>query len=116
MGAIAVIERKRYLDKLISKKENGSHFGCRHMTVSDGRINLRFTAENDFSFNALEYTEEELAAKRHNFELQKCESNVICVDSQMAGVGSNSCGPALAEKYRLSLPNISAKLHMEILG
>ena len=100
----------------IRPQENGSHFGCRHMTVSDGRINLRFTAENDFSFNASEYTEEELAAKRHNFELQKCESNVICVDSQMAGVGSNSCGPALAEKYRLSLPNISAKLHMEILG
>ena len=100
----------------IRPQENGSHFGCRHMTVSDGRINLRFTAENDFSFNASEYTEEELAAKRHNFELQKCESNVICVDSQMAGVGSNSRGPALAEKYRLSLPNISAKLHMEILG
>lgn len=78
----------------IRPQENGSHFGCRHMTVSDGRINLRFTAENDFSFNASEYTEEELAAKRHNFELQKCESNVICVDSQMAGVGSNSCGPA----------------------
>ena len=100
----------------IRPQENGSHFGCRHMTVSDGRINLRFTAENDFSFNASEYTEEELAAKRHNFELQKCESNVICVDSKMAGVGSNSCGPALADKYRLPLPNISAKLHMEILG
>lgn len=98
----------------IRPQENGSHFGCRHMTVSDGRINLRFTAENDFSFNASEYTEEELAAKRHNFELQKCESNVICVDSKMAGVGSNSCGPALADKYRLPLPNISAKLHMEI--
>lgn len=98
----------------IRPQENGSHFGCRHMTVSDGRINLRFTAENDFSFNASEYTEEELAAKRHNFELQKCESNVICIDSKMAGVGSNSCGPALADKYRLPLPNISAKLHMEI--
>ena len=98
----------------IRPQENGSHFGCRHMTVSDGRINLRFTAENDFSFNVSEYTEEELAAKRHNFELQKCESNVICVDSKMAGVGSNSCGPALADKYRLPLPNISAKLHMEI--
>ena len=79
-------------------------------------VDSLFTAENDFSFNASEYTEEELAAKRHNFELQKCESNVICVDSQMAGVGSNSCGPALADKYRLPLPNISAKLHMEILG
>ena len=98
----------------IRPQENGSHFGCRHMTVSDGTISLKFTAEDDFSFNASEYTEEELASKRHNFELQKCESNVICVDSKMAGVGSNSCGPALAEKYRLPLPDISARLHMEI--
>ena len=98
----------------IRPQENGSHFGCRHMTVSDGTISLKFTAEDDFSFNASEYTEEELASKRHNFELQKCESNVICIDSKMAGVGSNSCGPALAEKYRLPLPDISARLHMEI--
>lgn len=99
----------------IRPQENGSHYGCRHMTVSDGKTGLKFSAKGDFSFNASEYTQEELAAKRHNFELEKCGSNVICVDSRMAGVGSNSCGPALAEKYRLPLPSVSARLHMEVL-
>ena len=99
----------------IRPQENGSHFGCKHMTVSNGETSIRFTADENFSFNASEYTQEELAEKRHNFELEKCRSSVICVDSQMAGVGSNACGPALAEKYRLPLPEISANFHIEIL-
>ena len=74
----------------IRPQENSSHYGCRYMTVTDGENDIRFTSDKDFSFNASQYTEEELAAKRHNFELEKCESNVICIDSLMAGVGSNS--------------------------
>ncbi len=99
----------------IRPQENSSHWGCKHMTVMDGDVSMRFTAPEDFSFNASEYTQEEFASKRHNFELEKCESNVICVDYKMAGVGSNSCGPALAEKYRISLPQVSAEFQIEIL-
>lgn len=95
-------------------QENSSHYGCKHMTLMGGDIRVRFETEQGFSFNASEYTQEELSSKRHNFELEKCESNVICVDYKMAGVGSNSCGPALAEKYRLELPEISGTLYMEI--
>ena len=98
----------------IRPQENGSHYGCKRMSVTDGTTEISFTAPESFSFNASEYTEEELANKRHNFELEKCGSNVICVDSAMAGVGSNACGPALAEKYRLPLPEISMKLHIGI--
>lgn len=98
----------------IRPQENGSHFGCKYMLISDGETSVKFTSDNDFSFNASEYTEEELAEKKHNFELEKCRSSVVCIDSQMAGVGSNSCGPALAEKYRLPLPEISANFHIEI--
>ncbi|MBS7370561.1 MAG: glycoside hydrolase family 2, partial [Oscillospiraceae bacterium] len=98
----------------IRPQENGSHFGCTHMSVTDGKTELRFTSPETFSFSASEYTQEELAEKRHNFELRKCESNVICVDAAMAGVGSNACGPALAEKYRLPLPKISAELQIGI--
>ena len=90
----------------IRPQENSSHFGCRYMTVSDGETAVKFTAPERFSFSASQYTQEELAAKRHNFELEKCGSSVICVDSAMAGVGSNACGPQLAEKYRLPLPKI----------
>ncbi|MGN0687868.1 MAG: glycoside hydrolase family 2 TIM barrel-domain containing protein [Oscillospiraceae bacterium] len=98
----------------IRPQENGSHYGCKRMSISDGTTQICFTAPTPFSFNASEYTQEELAEKRHNFELKKCESNVICVDGAMAGVGSNACGPALAEKYRLPLPTVSMKLHIGI--
>ena len=98
----------------IRPQENGSHCGCKSLTVTDGETNISFTSPEPFSFNASEYTQEELAGKRHNFELEKYGSSVICVDGMMAGVGSNSCGPALAEKYRLPLPDISAQLHIKI--
>ena len=98
----------------IRPQENGSHFGCKYMLISDGETSVKFTSGESFSFNASEYTEEELAEKKNNFELEKCGSSVVCIDSQMAGVGSNACGPALAEKYRLPLPEISANFHIEV--
>lgn len=98
----------------VRPQENGSHCGCRYMLVTDGKTSMKFTSDGEFSFSASEYTEEELAEKRHNFELERCGSSVICVDSRMAGVGSNACGPALDEKYRLPLPKLSAEFHIEI--
>ena len=84
------------------------------MSVTDGNIHIGFEAGESFSFNASEYTQEELAGKRHNFELEKCASNVICIDHKMAGVGSNSCGPALAEEYRLEIPGFTAEFRVKI--
>ena len=98
----------------IRPQENSSHWGCKHMTVKSGDLQMRFDAEKPFSFNASEYTQEELAARAHNYELEKCGCSVICVDYQMAGVGSNSCGPELMEKYRLPLPHIDAEFFMSI--
>ncbi len=96
----------------IRPQENSSHFGCKYMTVYGGDISVNFTAEKDFSFNASEYTQEELSRKRHNYELEKSESNVICVDAMMAGVGSASCGPSLDESFRLPLPHIHLDITM----
>ncbi|MGN0675468.1 MAG: beta-galactosidase small subunit, partial [Oscillospiraceae bacterium] len=100
----------------IRPQENSSHFGCKYMTVYSQDRSVTFTSSSDFSFNASEYTEEELAGKRHNYELKKCGSNVICADAIMAGVGSASCGPALNEKYRLPIPKISLDITMTISG
>ena len=86
------------------------------MLLSDGSCAVRFTSDSDLSFSASEYTQEELSAKRHRWELEKCGSSVVCIDSGMAGVGSNSCGPALAEKYRLPLKNLSASFRIELKG
>ncbi len=96
----------------IRPQENGSHYGCTHMSVSDGAAAIKFSNPEGFSFNTSEYTQEELAAKKHNYELEKSGYTVICADFAMAGVGSNACGPVLDDKYRIPLPKISG--HMTI--
>ncbi len=96
-------------------QENSSHYGCEYMTLTDGNAKIRFEAGEHFSFNASEYTEEELAGKHHNFELEKCEDNVICIDYRMAGVGSNSCGPELNEKYRVPIPKLEAEFKISLM-
>ncbi len=98
----------------IKPQENSSHYGCRHVTVTDGDGKVSFTHENGLSFNASEYTQEELAGKRHNYELERSGFTVLCVDAYMAGVGSNSCGPMLKECYRVPLPKLTADFHMII--
>ncbi len=101
-------------ENYIKPQENSSHWGCKYVSVSDGVSSLLFEGAGDISFNASEYTEEELSKKRHGWELEKCGETVLCVDSQMAGVGSNSCGPALLDKYRLALPENKIDLTFKI--
>ena len=96
----------------VKPQENSSHYGCKYMNLASDTMQVRFEAGKEFSFNASEYTQEELSTKRHNYELEKCENNVICIDYKMAGVGSNSCGPMLAEKYRIELPELDAEFKM----
>ncbi len=98
----------------IRPQENSSHCGCGFVEISDGKTTLRFEGDGGISFNASEYTQEELWARRHDWELEKSKDIILCIDGDMAGVGSNSCGPELLEKYRLPLPKIELKLIMGI--
>ena len=85
----------------IRPQENGSHCGCRYVTLTDGASALTALSPTPFSFNASPYTQEELREKKHNYELEPDGSTVLCLDYKMSGVGSNSCGPALLPQYQL---------------
>nr|MCR4735887.1 hypothetical protein [Treponema sp.] len=112
----------------IKPQENGSHYDCRYVKIKSPTCSLNFTGLinnntnmdevksrlHKISFNASEYSQEELYSKRHRWELEKCDSNVICIDWKIAGVGSNSCGPLLAEKYRISLPDLKGGFFLKI--
>ena len=41
-----------------------------------------------------------LADAKHDFELKADDNVYVSIDIAMSGVGTNSCGPELAEKYR----------------
>ena len=60
-------------------------------------------------------SQEELAEKAHNFELVKSGRTVLCLDGQMSGIGSNSCGPELLPQYRVGAEPITLHLTLKPL-
>ena len=84
----------------IRPQENGSHWNCDYLRLS-GIMGGLDVYGDEFSFNASRYTQEELERRRHNYELQKADGNVLCIDFSQHGIGSNSCGPELNAQYTL---------------
>ena len=84
----------------IKPQENGSHFDCDYVELTNGQFGLAAASEKTFTFNASVYTQEELENAKHNYELVESESTVLCIDYAQNGIGSNSCGPVVMDEYR----------------
>ena len=93
----------------IKPQENGSHYNCYEAQIGS----LFAKGSRPFSFNASYYTVEELATKAHNYELEKSGNVIVHLDYAMSGVGSNSCGPRLLEKYQINEENIHWDIMIE---
>lgn len=99
----------------IFPQENSSHFGTEYLDISDGKCRLHIYSENDFSFNASHYRQENIAATKHNYKLYPNEITELCVDYMMSGVGSSSCGPALKDDYRLSDKELEFNFYVDVV-
>lgn len=97
LGIYQTTARENHTD-YFKPQENNSHFGT-HYVKCNG---LTVSADKSFSFNFSPYTQEELTIKTHSYDLVESEYTILCVDYKMSGIGSNSCGPNLKEKYRLN--------------
>lgn len=86
----------------IRPQENGSHFDCDYVEITNGQFGFTAVSEKSFSFNASVYTQEELEEVDHNYMIERTESTVLCIDYALNGIGSNSCGPVLLDKYRFN--------------
>ena len=54
-----------------------------------------------FCFSALPCTASELYAGKHAHELTPCKKVILSLDAHHRGVGAESCGPAVLEKYKI---------------
>ena len=75
----------------------------------DGSLNLNPNSRTVIDNCVLEPS---LANAKAYESFQFVRNGFFCVDYKMAGVGSNSCGPALAEKYRIQLPEVKGRLNI----
>ena len=91
----------------IKPQENSSHFGTQTASVGNGHLRVTVSSDEDFSVNASHYTREELASKKHNYELEKSGMTILCADAAMSGIGSASCGTNLEAVYCVSEPETS---------
>lgn len=89
----------------IMPQENSSHFDCDYVEITNGQFGIAAASDKTFSFNASEYTQEELERAAHNYELEAADSTVLCLDYALNGIGSNSCGPVVLEQYRFNEVN-----------
>lgn len=82
----------------IRPQETGAHWGTRFAEISDKKRALR--AEGEFSFSALPYSAAILTETAHDDQLPESDGTYARFDFFNAGIGSNSCGPRLEERFR----------------
>lgn len=92
----------------LKPQEHGNHYGVRLLTFEG----LQFEADRPFECRVSQYSARELFAKRHAAELEKDGVTHVRIDYKHSGVGSGSCGPLLAEQYRLSEKQIQFSFRM----
>lgn len=83
----------------IKPQEHGNHTACKFLNQKNG---LYFEADDAFEINVSRYTSHAITNATHWDDLESNHAVNIRIDYKDSGIGSHSCGPELAEKYRLA--------------
>ena len=91
-------------------QDSGNHEDCSLIILRD-RIGRQVRVEAmdcPFSFSALHYRAEAIAAVRHDDELREADATMLSVDCAVLGLGNGSCGPGVLRKYSIdkSVPHV----------
>ena len=81
----------------VRPQEHGNHTKTDMLKIGK----LEFSSPDKFNFNVSNYSIESLYKANHTDELQKDGKVHLRIDYKVSGIGSNSCGPKLMEKYQL---------------
>lgn len=82
----------------IMPQEHGNHTDCKQLVIPNG---LSFTTNDTFEIQVSRFSTEMLTRAAHTDELRENGLMNVRIDYKNSGIGSNSCGPDLLEKYRL---------------
>ena len=103
-----------HFEPYVRPQENMAHADTKWMQVGSlsGHGFTVARTENDFSFNCSHFTPHMLTFTNHNFELKPLKETVVNIDFRHAGIGSNSCGPELDNRWKLNEENMVLKFRL----
>lgn len=96
-------------------QSTGGREGLRELCLTDGEgFGIRIETEGEVAFSALPYSDRDLEAAAHSWELQPRPYTVLHLDARTRGVGNASCGqdvdtlpqyrvPKKAQSYKLRI-------------
>lgn len=98
-------------------QENGAHYGTKYVSISDGANSFKIVPFGNphFSFNASKYSLKQLTEARHNDMLKSEGKTFLYADYRNSAIGSNSCGPELADQYKIKEKHIEYSFLIEIM-
>lgn len=82
----------------VRPQEHGNHYGVRLLQFG----NLTVRSGQDFECKLSQFSPTVLTNAAHTDELVSDGNTYVRIDYKVSGIGSGSCGPAVAEQYRLS--------------
>ena len=92
----------------IVPQEHGHHPDTRWLTLTDDAgFGLEVRGRPTIGFGASHFTAADLTAARHTNELEPRAEVLLSLDHAQRGLGTASCGPDTAERYRLLEPRYS---------
>jgi beta-galactosidase len=95
----------------VRPQENGHHIDTRWAVVGPLRIEAAPTL---FGLTVRNWTTADLEQAKHAPDLVATDTTYVTIDLAQAGIGSNSCGPALPDRYKLHTAPASLSLKLSI--
>ena len=98
-------------EEYILPQEHGTKQEVRWMALTNGEgQGLLFAAPDQMAASAVHFRPEDNytnkdSRKKHTFEFVKCLTSVVNLDAVTRGLGNNSCGSDVMEKYELKAAN-----------
>ncbi len=97
MGMYKSSANAEYTEYVVPQ-EHGNHYNTKLLKMGSG---IEFVSSGGFDMSVSEYTSLDLEKAMHINEVKKNGYTNVRVDYKNSGIGSNSCGPVLLEKYQL---------------
>ncbi|MGO4937976.1 glycoside hydrolase family 2 TIM barrel-domain containing protein [Fundicoccus sp. Sow4_H7] len=91
-----------FYEPYVTPQENGSHNLVKELSLGNNQTTLAFAGEDTFSFNVSNYSTEQLTNVPHRDKLEVEDTTYLHLDVKQSGLGSNACGPQLAEEFRFN--------------
>jgi beta-galactosidase len=98
-------------EEYILPQEHGTKQEVRWMSLTNGEgQGLLFVAPDQMAASAVHFRPEDNytnsnTRKKHTYEFVRCATSVVNLDAVTRGLGNNSCGPDVLDKYELRSAN-----------